>query len=257
MSNRLFQGVIYQMKEAIDRVIGVIDENGIIISFSELSKIGSTCQGIREELSYTSEMITSGGYTYKSIVSGAKVDYVVFVEGEDKNAERIATILSVTLSSIKDLYDEKFDKISFIKNVILDNILPSNIYIKSKELHLASDVPRVVMLVKFMGKNDISPYQLMQNMFPDKNKDYVISIGERAFFFCNGLKSATISDSVNVTFFQPSPRSSKFLVTPVPDHSLPRLDMPRSLMLVQSVLTTSVKVSFAEVNGVVLKYTLE
>ena len=28
MSNRLFQGVIHQMKDAIDRVIGVIDENG-------------------------------------------------------------------------------------------------------------------------------------------------------------------------------------------------------------------------------------
>ena len=27
MSNRLFQGVIHQMKDAIDRVIGVIDEN--------------------------------------------------------------------------------------------------------------------------------------------------------------------------------------------------------------------------------------
>ena len=30
MSNRLFQGVIHQMKDAIDRVIGVIDENGVI-----------------------------------------------------------------------------------------------------------------------------------------------------------------------------------------------------------------------------------
>ena len=32
MSNRLFQGVIYQMKDAFDRVIGVIDENGVVIS---------------------------------------------------------------------------------------------------------------------------------------------------------------------------------------------------------------------------------
>ena len=31
MSNRLFQGIIHQMKDAVERVIGVIDENGIII----------------------------------------------------------------------------------------------------------------------------------------------------------------------------------------------------------------------------------
>ena len=35
MSNKLFQSVIHQMKDAIDRVIGVIDENGVIISCSE------------------------------------------------------------------------------------------------------------------------------------------------------------------------------------------------------------------------------
>ena len=32
MSNRLFQGVIHQMKDAVDRVIGVVDENGVIIT---------------------------------------------------------------------------------------------------------------------------------------------------------------------------------------------------------------------------------
>ena len=34
MSNRLFQGIIHQMKDAVDRVIGVIDENGIITAVS-------------------------------------------------------------------------------------------------------------------------------------------------------------------------------------------------------------------------------
>ena len=31
MSNRLFQGIIHQMRDAVDRVIGVIDDNGVII----------------------------------------------------------------------------------------------------------------------------------------------------------------------------------------------------------------------------------
>lgn len=38
MSNRLFQGVIHQMRDAVDRTIGVIDETGTIISCSELGK---------------------------------------------------------------------------------------------------------------------------------------------------------------------------------------------------------------------------
>ncbi len=188
MSNRLFQGIIHQMKDTVDRVIGVIDENGIIISCSDLSKIGGTRKGIRDELSYTSETVMSGGYTYRPIGNGTKAEYIVFVEGEDKQSERLAAILSISLGSIKSLYDDKYDKTSFIKNVILDNILPSDIYLKSKELHFSSDVMRIVMLIKFVGKNEIIPYQMVQNMFPDKNKDYVISVGENDIVLVKEIK---------------------------------------------------------------------
>ena len=179
MSNRLFQGIIYQMKEAVDRVIGVIDETGIVISCSELSRIGEARQGIREELTYASDVVVAGGYTYRALNTATKSEYVVFVEGEDKEADRLAVILAISLMNIKNLYDDKHDKSSFIKNIILDNILPSDIYAKSKELHFATDVSRVVFLIKFNGKNDIVPYDVMQNMFPSKNRDYVINVGER------------------------------------------------------------------------------
>ena len=59
MANRVFQSVIYQMKDAIDRVIGVIDENGVIIACSELVRIGEIRQGVRDELNYTSDVVTS------------------------------------------------------------------------------------------------------------------------------------------------------------------------------------------------------
>lgn len=212
MSNRLFQGIIHQMKDAVDRVIGVLDENGIIISCSDLAKIGGTRQGVRDELSYTSETVMSGGYTYKPIGSGAKTEYIVFVEGEDKQAERLAAILSISLGSIKGLYDDKYDKASFIKNVILDNILQSDIYLKSKELHFSNDVMRIVMLIKFIGKNEIIPYQMVQNMFPDKNKDYVISVGESDIVLVKEVKpnydtraiekiAQSISDTFGTEFY--------------------------------------------------------
>lgn len=212
MSNRLFQGIIHQMKDAVDRVIGVLDENGIIISCSDLAKIGGTRQGVRDELSYTSETVMSGGYTYKPIGTGAKSEYIVFVEGEDKQAERLAAILSISLGSIKGLYDDKYDKASFIKNVILDNILPSDIYLKSKELHFSNDVMRIVMLIKFIGKNEIIPYQMVQNMFPDKNKDYVISVGESDIVLVKEVKpnydtraiekiAQSISDTFGTEFY--------------------------------------------------------
>ena len=196
MSNRLFQGIIHQMKDAIDRVIGVIDENGVVISCSELVKIGEIRQGIRDEMVYASEGIVTGGFTYRSVSGGAKTEYVVFVEGEDKMAEKMAKLLAISLGNIKNLYDEKYDKGSFIKNIILDNILPSDIYIKSKELHFNTEEVRIVFLIKFFGKTDMLPFEMLQNMFPDKSKDYVISVGEHDIVLVKDIKPGTDSREI-------------------------------------------------------------
>ena len=200
------------MRDAVDRVIGVIDDNGVIIACSELVKIGEMRQGVRDELAYTSDAITSGGYTYKPIGSGSKWEYIVFIEGEDKFAEKMATVLAVSLSNIKNLYDEKYDKSSFIKNIILDNILPSDIYIKSKELRFNAEETRVVFLIKFHSKSDVLSFDMVQNIFPDKNKDYVISTGEQDIVLVKEIKPSTdikeiekvakgIADTLNSEFY--------------------------------------------------------
>ena len=212
MANRLFQGIIHQMKDAVDRTLGVIDETGTVIACSELVKIGETRQEARDEMYYSSSVLCVGGYTYRSIGSGAKWEYAVFVEGEDKMADKLASILSISLSNIKNLYDEKYDRNSFIKNIILDNILPSDIYIKSKELHFDTDEPRVVLLIKFLNKTEVLPFDAVQNIFPDKNKDYVINVGEHDIVLVKELGAGSdnkkieklaksIADTLNAEFF--------------------------------------------------------
>ena len=74
-------------------------------------------------------------------------------------------MLSVSLGNIKSLYDEKYDKGSFIKNIMLDNILPSDIYIKSKELHFSGEDHRVVLIIKFFGWTDVLPYDMVAGIF--------------------------------------------------------------------------------------------
>ena len=191
MSNRLFQGIIHQMGDAANRTIGVIDDTGVIIACSELVKIGEARHGIHDELAYTSDAVTFEGYTYRPIGTAAKWEYIVFVEGEDDTAERLADILSISLSTIKNLYDEKYDKNSFIKNIILDNILPSDIYIKGKELRFNTEEVRVVFLIKFLSRTEVLPFNMVQQIFPDKNKDYVISISEQDIVVVKEIKGGT------------------------------------------------------------------
>ncbi len=211
MSSRLFQGVIQQMKDAVDRMVGVIDENGVVIACSDLIQVGEIRQNVWEPMSYSGDVAVVNGFTYRNMSAGNKSEYLAFVEGDDKTAERLSKFLSVSLSTIKNLYDEKYDKSSFIKNIIMDNILPSDIYLKSKELHFNAEERRVVFLIKFPGKTDMMPFEMLQNMFPDKTKDYVISVGEYDIVLVKELKNednkavekiaTNIADTLSTEFY--------------------------------------------------------
>ena len=173
MSNRLFQGVVHQMRDTIDRVIGVIDETASIIACSDLSKIGTNSDYYAADFGDSHDVFVRDGYTYKPFGPHIKADYAVFVEGSDEMAARYASILAISLSSIKQYYDEKYDRNNFIKNVVLDNILPGDIYIKARELHFNIDVNRVALLIRVVSTNDVSAYEVIQNLFPDKNNPII------------------------------------------------------------------------------------
>ena len=178
MSNRLFQNVIHQMRETIDCTIGVIDETATIIACSELSQVGTTNEFVSLDLGDSHDIFVRDGYTYKPFGAHMKPDYAVFVEGSDEVAAKYASILAISLASIKQYYDEKYDRNNFIKNVVLDNVLPGDIHVKARELHFNSEVSRVVLLIRIVSSNEISAYDVIQNLFPDKNKDFVFNITE-------------------------------------------------------------------------------
>ncbi len=178
MSNRLFQGVVHQMRDAIDRTIGVIDESMAIIACSDLGRIGEVAEGITADSFATQDAFVLDGYTYKTFGSRPHSEHILFVEGADEQAEKFAALLTVSLASIKQYYDEKYDRGNFVKNVILDNILPGDIYLKARELRFNNDVNRVVLLIRISSNSDISAFDIVQNLFPDKNKDFVININE-------------------------------------------------------------------------------
>ena len=212
MANRVFQSVIYQMKDAINRVVGVVDETGTVISCSELNLIGEVRDGFVAERLTAGDRFVRDGYTYQQFSSAKHNDYAVFVEGADETAGQFAAVLSISLQSIKQYHDEKFDKSNFIKNVVLDNVLPGDISLKARELHFNSDISRVVFLISVISSNDVSAYDVIQNLFPDKNKDFVFNITENDIVLVKEVKNnidvrdleklaRSISDTLSSEFF--------------------------------------------------------
>lgn len=179
MSNKLFKDVIQQMKVSIDRIIGVIDATATVVACSNTAKIGESNEFVLLDIADTSDVFVRDGYTYKSFGGISKSGFAVFVEGSDEIAVRYANILSVSFGNIKRYYDEKYDRNNFIKNVILDNILPGEIFLKAREFHFNTEANRVALLIRVLSDNEVSVYDIVQNLFPDKQKDFVLNISEK------------------------------------------------------------------------------
>ena len=180
MSSRIFQGVIVQMKDATTRCIGVVDEQGFVIACSELSMIGSRLDDFQAAAGEVQEQLfATDTRTYKILsASTARFEYAVFVEGNDQTARSICILAAIGMTEASTNFEEKHNKAAFVKNIISDNILPGDVYVRAKELHFTTDVPRAVLLVRQVNVTDIAVLELIQNMFPDQQQDFVISVNE-------------------------------------------------------------------------------
>jgi len=191
MQNRMFQNTCNQFKNDINRIIGIIDEAGFVIACSDESKVGIYKENIMQIFESTADEKMIDGYCVRKIKSYNKTEYVVFCEGTDDIAKGYCAILGTHFVTVKQYYDEKFDRNSFVKNVILDNVLPSDVIYRTKELHLSIECPRVVLLVRTYKQSEVSIVDILKGIFPDKEHDFVVRIDDNDVAIIKELRSET------------------------------------------------------------------
>ena len=175
------QNSVLQFKETTDRTIGVIDAEGTVIACSELTAIGKRWSKYVEPIvSADGTCVALEGKCFKALPSwGNTFDYAVFATGDDSMSRTVCSMAAVALNAAKNYYEEKHDKGSFIKNIISDNILISDIYMRAKELHVDAEVARGVFVVRPVDDRlDTVPVDVVQGLFPDRQNDFVLSVGE-------------------------------------------------------------------------------
>ena len=180
MSNSVFQNVMLQLREISDRSFGVLDAEGCVISCTDVSLLGERWPDAMLKVSNAGEMVvTFGQRSFKAILSNmGNVEYAVFCAGDDEIAKAFCAMAYISLHEAKVFYEEKHDRGTFVKNIIMDNILPGDIYIRAKELQFVTDSPRAVFLVRQLGHADVATVDVLSGLFPDKQQDFVVSINE-------------------------------------------------------------------------------
>ena len=198
MSNSVFQSVIIQLKEISDRTFGVMDTEGCVVSCTDMSMLGERWPDAALKVSSATDgMLTYNQKCFKAIVGSSNYfEYAVFCTGDDQAARDFCAMAYIALNKAKTYYEEKHDRGTFVKNIIMDNILPGDIYIRAKELHFSTDAPRAVFLIRQVGHGDVSTVDVLAGMFPDKLQDFVLSINEMDIAVVKQISTSTTSEEL-------------------------------------------------------------
>ena len=89
MSNSIFQSVIVQLRDATDRVLGVIDSEGNVVSCTDTSLLGERWSDAALKVgSLTDSVTVFDGKAFKAIIGNSNFfEYAVFCYGEDEMAK--------------------------------------------------------------------------------------------------------------------------------------------------------------------------
>ena len=179
MANEIYKDVAARIGEVSGTAFGIVDKNGIIIASTNKDDVDTPYEGILEMYLEGVSPLIRDGVTYGFEGYDGVMDYAVIVGGDNHEAFSIAKMALVTVESIRLYQDERYDKNNFVKNVVLENVLPGDVYARAREVRLKTDIGRVVLLIKIdVPVGTMVVFDAIQSLFPNKMKDFLFSLNQ-------------------------------------------------------------------------------
>jgi len=185
---KLFQNLVQQIEGVIDTRFGIIDQNGLILACSNEDSVGKTVPLLKSPEDYRENVFTVDGITYQKVFIKNKVEFLTFIDSTDEYGKKLLSLISLNVANIRNYHEEKFDRANFIKNILLDNILPGDIPLRAKELKLNYISERIIFLIKTGKARDVYSHEIIQSLFPNKAKDFIIFLDDESTVLVKELK---------------------------------------------------------------------
>jgi carbohydrate diacid regulator len=199
MISKAFQNIVTQMADVFPKKFGIADSHGLILASDGADPESDVIENLLGAVANSDKLLFKDGYTVKARSNKPYAEYIVYVEGTDEVAKYCCSSIAVAASNVRHYYDEKYDKNNFMQNIIFDNLLSFDLHQKARELHVELDVPRAVFYVKVLEDGENSIYDVLRNMFPDKEKDFIVNIDSNNIVLIKELKEVETSAQLEET----------------------------------------------------------
>ncbi len=198
MISKAFQNIITQMAEVFPKRFGIADSHGLVLAYHGLEPSDDVVENIVNAASNSDKILFKDGYTIRAMANKPYSEYVVYVEGTDETAKYCCNAVAVAANNVRHYYDEKYDKTNFMQNIIFDNLISFDLHQKARELHVDCDIPRAIYYIKVIGSGESGIYEVIRNMFPDKEHDFVINIDTNNIVLIKELKDSVRNEDIEL-----------------------------------------------------------
>ena len=186
ISNQVLQNTLEGLKEISRTEFCIIDTEGKVLAttFADFSIQPGDIQAFVESQA-DSQLVK--GFQYFKVCDDYQLEYVLVAHGDDEDTYMVGKLAAFQIQNLIVAYKERFDKDSFIKNLLLDNLLLVDIYNRAKKLHIDADV-RVVMILELQQEKDHSAMESVKSFFGGKSKDFITAVDEKSIIIVKELE---------------------------------------------------------------------
>jgi carbohydrate diacid regulator len=187
ISNLVLQNTIDGIKKITNKDFVVYSVDGRVLA-ATCEHNAVTSQEIVEFAGKTdsSEEIASG-YLFK-VYDELQVGYVILTLDTSANGMISGRLCAFQIQTLLVAYRERYDKDSFIKNLLLDNLLLVDIYNRAKKLHISTEARRVVFILETSEAKDYSTLESVKSIFAGKAGDFITAVDEKSIIVIKELE---------------------------------------------------------------------
>ena len=198
ISNQVLQNTLEGLREISRTEFCIIDTDGktLASTYSEFEIQPQDIQAFVESQA-ASQLVK--GYQYFKVCDDYQLEYILVAHGEDEDTYMVGKLAAFQIQSLIVAYKERFDKDSFIKNLLLDNLLLVDIYNRAKKLHIDIEVRRVVFIVETNREKDGNELEKIRSLFGGKSKDFVTAVDEKNIIVVKELAENETYDDLRKT----------------------------------------------------------
>ena len=188
ISNQILQDTIDGIK-AITRIdLCVMDTEGKPLA-STLSAVEEYREAVLVFAESLAESQALQGYQFFKVFDDNQLEYIILVKGETDDVYMVGKMAAFQIQNLLIAYKERFDKDTFIKNLLLDNLLLVDIYNRAKKLHIETDVKRCVFIIETQSDKDNNAFSTVRGIFSAKSKDFITAVDEKNIILVKEVKA--------------------------------------------------------------------